>query len=331
MPNSDFVSPARCFGTSRLLYLCVAHAMAKTVSLRVDSGGQVGLDGLGAWRPQRLQEAIEALNGSVQQNVRMDPRGQGSGLAASEHVVLVSSWLVMTFMGSHGDLTSKSQLRQLTNCVRTALSEALQVCRASVHVTDMSVKGGDDSLVEMLQDGWRPNWHRQHHYFTEEGGGYKLAQMMRRGHAADAFRQMNFTRVKASYEVRVFPEMRVTSKDVVQRIDRLQIFSRFADLNHLLVRSLAHRSAHARPAEGVMLDDIGYGLREVKPRMALPAVELADCMEEGLLSDAREVHQYVIGLCCVLVLLITCAGSAIFSLKQPSLVPSRTNPLLALR
>ena len=50
----------------------------------------------------------------------------------------------------------------------------------------------------------------------------------------------------------------------------------------------------------------GYGLREVKPRMALPAVEapaflpppfasstpwqLADCMEEGLLSDAREAQ-----------------------------------------
>ncbi|CAE7545323.1 RPS13 [Symbiodinium natans] len=118
--------------------------------------------------------------------------------------------------------------------------------------------------------------------------------------------------------------MRVTSKDIVQRIDRLQIFSRFADLNHLLVRSLVHRTTHAKPAEGVMLDDIGYGLREVKPRMALPAAELVDCMEEGLLQDAREVHQYVIGLCCVLVLLITCAGSAIFSLKQPSLAPAST-------
>ncbi|CAE7599996.1 RPS13 [Symbiodinium pilosum] len=235
----------------------------------------------------------------------------------------------MTLMGSHGDTASKPQLRQLTNCVRTALSEALQVCRASVHVTDMSVKGGDDSLIEMLQEPWRPNWHHQHHFFLEEAGGRKLARMMRR--AENSFRRMNFTRVKASYEVRIFPEMRVSSKEIVQRIDRLQIFSRFADLNHLLVRSLVHRTAHAKTAEGVMLDDIGYGLREVKPRTGLPAVQLADCMEEGLLQDAREVHQYVIGLCCVLVLLITCAGSAIFSLKQPSVVPSRTNPLLALR
>ncbi|CAK9032748.1 40S ribosomal protein S13, partial [Durusdinium trenchii] len=67
-----------------------------------------------------------------------------------------------------------------------------------------------------------------------------------------------------------------------------------------------------------MLDDVGYGRREVKPRPVLPALQLADCMEEGFLQDAREAHQYVIALCCVLVLFITCAGSAIFSLKQPS-------------
>ncbi|CAK9104249.1 unnamed protein product [Durusdinium trenchii] len=146
-------------------------------------------------------------------------------------------------------------------------------------------------------------------------------------HAELLAHRVNFTRVKASYEVRIFPEMRVSSKEMVQRIDRLQIFSRFADLNHLLVRSLIHRFRD-KPAEGAMLDDVGYGRREVKPRPVLPALQLADCMEEGFLQDAREAHQYVIALCCVLVLFITCAGSAIFSLKQPSVVPSRSNPLI---
>jgi len=255
----------------------------------------------------------------------------GSFVVPVQPVVVVSSWLVVTLMGARPGLedgSDKQQLRQLTNSVRTALSEALQVCRSSLHVTDMSVKGDDDSLMEILED----HFHATHSHHLDA----QVEQLMRRNSQVkldtkfeNFHGRVNFTRVKASYEVRIFPEMRVSSKEMVQRIDRLQIFSRFADLNHVLVRSLIHR-VRSKPAESAMLDDVGYGRREVKPREVLPALQLADCMEEGLLQDAREAHQYVIAFCCILVLFITCAGSAIFSLKQPSIVPSRTNPLAAL-
>eukprot|EP00438_Fugacium_kawagutii_P031911 Skav218975 [mRNA] locus=scaffold1532:242631:253522:+ [translate_table: standard] len=257
---------------------------------------------------------------------------EGSLVVPVQPVVVVSSWLVVTLMGARNGLedgSDKKELRQLTGSVRTALAEALQVCRSSLHVTDMSIKGNDDSLMEILEDHWHGK-HQRHRLIDE---GANVAQLMRRNSKAvldDSFQNLNervnFTRVKATYEVRIFPEMRVSSKDVAQRIDRLQIFSRFADLNHILVRSLIHRVRN-KPAESAMLDDVGYGRREVKPREVLPALQLADCMEEGFLQDAREAHQYVIALCCILVLFITCAGSAIFSLKQPSIVPSRTNPL----
>lgn len=318
------VSTPSC--VSSLSFLLLPGLVAGSITARVNFDGEIS----STHAAGRGHSEAEKWNHS--RSVTLDG-GAESLVVPVQPVVVVSSWLVVTLMGARSGLedgSDKKQLRQLTNSVRTALAEALQVCRSSLHVTDMSIKGNDDSLMEILQDHWNPK-HQRHRLIEADAN---VAQLMRRNSKAskldDAFENLNervnFTRMKASYEVRIFPEMRVSSKDVVQRIDRLQIFSRFADLNHILVRSLIHRVRN-KPAESAMLDDVGYGRREVKPREVLPALQLADCMEEGLLQDAREAHQYVIALCCILVLFITCAGSAIFSLKQPSIVPSRTNPL----
>eukprot|EP00930_Biecheleria_cincta_P081333 TRINITY_DN7019_c0_g1_i1.p1 TRINITY_DN7019_c0_g1~~TRINITY_DN7019_c0_g1_i1.p1 ORF type:complete len:353 (+),score=61.87 TRINITY_DN7019_c0_g1_i1:152-1210(+) len=270
--------------------------------------------------------------------------GDGVAGASSEGApgfsVVVSSWIVMTLTG--GDPApdkEKKRLDGLAEGIRTALSEALGVCRASVHVTDMSTKDTDSSFLEVLEAHRNPRWRQhtlgdrrfQHRERVWDGHNLaKLAALMRRASHDDLddFTQLNFTHLKASYEVRIFPDMRVPVKELTSRIDRLQMFSRFADLNHVLVRNIVHGQSETL-AEAVMLDDVGYALRETKARSPLSASQMADCIEDGLLQDAREVHQYIIAFCCILVLLITCAGSAIFSLKQPSLVPSRTNPLLA--
>eukprot|EP00913_Durusdinium_trenchii_P019866 g18674.t1 len=73
------------------------------------------------------------------------PEGPNSARRAAagaelEPVVVVSSWLVVTLMGSHG--LQAPALQQLTESVRTALAESLQVCQSSLRVTDMSVKSG---------------------------------------------------------------------------------------------------------------------------------------------------------------------------------------------
>jgi len=56
--------------------------------------------------------------------------------------------------------------------------------------------------------------------------------------------------------------------------------------------------------------------------------DLEDCIEEGRLYDARNVHKYVVGLSMILIILTTCAGSSVFAMKQPNIVPSRINPLM---
>ncbi|CAE7600021.1 unnamed protein product [Symbiodinium pilosum] len=71
-----------------LFYFYAAHVMGKTINMRVDATGQIGTEGLDAWNPRRVQEAIEILNGSGWQAIRMDPRDSGSLADASEHVVL---------------------------------------------------------------------------------------------------------------------------------------------------------------------------------------------------------------------------------------------------
>lgn len=288
---------------------------------------------------------LEASQAATVDSSKASASSSGDGVAgtSSESTagssVVVSSWILLSLTG--GDFApdkQKTRLDRLAAAIRTALAESLNVCRASVHVTDMSTKDADSSFLEVLEAQWIPPWRkkrwRDHRFHRREPvwDGHNLAKMavlMRRANHFDieGFTQENFTHLKASYEIRIFPDMRVPAKDVTSNIDRLQMFSRFADLNHLLVRNILHSQSESL-ASSVMLDDVGYSVRETTARSPLSALQMADCIEDGLLQDAREVHQYVIAFCCILVLLITCAGSAIFSLKQPSLVPSRTNPLL---
>lgn len=326
---------------SRCLILIALSTCNATSHIEITAtGGSASLTPNWLWSHDQPPQAVDLRQQAAV--VGLDQGKSGHDAKTQQptpgEAVVVSSWLVMTLVGSgwpEGTLGQK-EFENLAESVRTALAEILVICRAAVHVTDLSFKEGDTSLMEALEARTHkanPHSHMQNFVGKEEmrAPSAKLAQLLRRtSHiSADAFRKMNFTRLRTSYEIRVFPEMRVASKEVVSRIDRLQIFSRFADLNHVIGRNLIHRANLAQPAEGVMLDDVGYAVREVKQRSAMSTGQLADCMEEGLLQDAREVHQYVIALSCVLVLLITCAGSAIFSLKQPSVVPSRMNPLLA--
>merc|ERR1719160_2118141 len=134
---------------------------------------------------------------------------------------------------------------------------------------------------------------------------------------------MNVTQIKAVYEARIFKEMKISDAEVGRRVDRFQVYSKFSDLNRLLSRSLALIEGHSM--SGAMLDDVGYASRHQLSRPPLSGDELADCSEEVSLHDARQIHQFIVAVSLIIVALITCAGSAIFTIKHASSVPSRMN------
>merc|ERR1719316_2103980 len=137
---------------------------------------------------------------------------------------------------------------------------------------------------------------------------------------------VNVTQIKAVYEVRIFKEMRFSDSEIGRRVDNFQIYSKFSDLNRLLGRSLAQVDGHSM--DGVMLDDVGYASRHQLWRPPLSSDELADCAEEVSLHDARQIHQFIVAVSLIMVALITCAGSTVFTIKHASSVPSRMNPLV---
>lgn len=293
--------------------------------------------------PSETRQAVDIISSEAGAFSSGIGAAGGSSESVTDYSGVVSSWILMTLSG--GDPApgkQKKRLNSAAEAIRTALAEALDVCRASVHVTDVSTRAprnSEKSFLEVLEAQWvRPSsrehtW-RDHRFQHMESvwDSRKLARMaavMRKASHID-INHNNFTFLKASYEIRIFPEMRVPAKEMASRIDRLQIFSRFVNLNHVLMHNILHGPPEI-VADAVMLDDVGYALRDddYTARSPPSTSQLADCIEDGLLQDARETHQYVIAFCCILVLLITCAGSAVFSMKQPSLVPSRAFPLLA--
>eukprot|EP00931_Biecheleriopsis_adriatica_P116812 TRINITY_DN92402_c0_g1_i1.p1 TRINITY_DN92402_c0_g1~~TRINITY_DN92402_c0_g1_i1.p1 ORF type:complete len:349 (+),score=50.46 TRINITY_DN92402_c0_g1_i1:160-1206(+) len=332
---------------ARLLRAVLLAFFLPVASIEVQVGSDGSTDHRARLESHGILGALK-VNRSMGHIAQSDKHSDKHGLIAARSSVMVSSWLAITMINANPGKMQKQELETLGNSIRVALAESLAICRASVRVKDLSMTGGDDSIAGLLQAAtereqelWRAAWQKHFKGAHDHEDGKRLAQLIRRvplqsltdESSSDDLRRMNYTRLKASYDILIFPEMRVDVKEVMQRVDHLQIFSRFANLNHALVRSLMHYARMPNPPSGVMLDDVGYSKQHVtaQPNAGLSSLELEDCLEEGYLTDAREMHQYVIACCCLLVLFITCAGSAIFSLKQPSYVPSRTNPLLVLR
>lgn len=248
---------------------------------------------------------------------------QGSDAQKS---VIINSWISMSLIGASDGPLKKEQFPWLARGIQAALSSSLGVCQTSLHVVDM-MNAGDgvisDGLVIRRHGPSRP-------FYASAALINGITRLVRSNDEKDVhkLKDMNYTRVKAFFEVRIFPAMRASSEEINARIDRLQIYSRFAELSHELVQSLGRRPT-SQTAETVLLDDIGFAVQKEELRPSLTDGELGDCIEEGMLQDARQTHQYVVALACLLVVLITCAGSSIFALKHPTLVPSRTNPLMA--
>jgi len=234
--------------------------------------------------------------------------------SAGQPAEVVSSWLLVAVLSSFDSATDKTEQNDwVAEGLRDGVASSLGVCRMAVNVVSM-----EKTRVNYLVDPFpraRKNFH-QHYSLL-----HRLQQLVRRG-SDQTLQHVNITRVRAVYEVRIFQEMRLNASEVAMKIDRLQIYSHFSEFGQWLARTLVRRGTFS-----VVLDDVGYASRQVLPRSALTRREVSDCMEEGLLRDARIAHQYVLMLAVILIILTVCVGSAVFTMKHPSSVPSRLNPL----
>lgn len=239
---------------------------------------------------------------------------ESAAVGKGDHSVVISSWALLALIGNYGGHIQQHEFPWLVSGFKNAVADSLEVCRASVNVVDMHAVNVDFIVDPEPVPRVRDRWHH--------ASLINRIQQLMRSSKERPMRHVNMTQVKAVYEVRIFPEMRRNGSEVARRIDNLQTYSKFSDLNRMLAKALVRDSS-----DGVVLDDIGYAARHELHRSALTKTELSNCVEEEMLHDARRAHQYIVILSLILVALTTCVGSAVFTIKHPSHVPSRMNPL----
>lgn len=254
---------------------------------------------------------------------------------------VVSSWVLVGMMGNFGVPLADSEKPWIIRGIRDAVADSLEVCRSSVTLVD--VRGLNVVPFSTLSAPGATTMSPATAIRSDDsalGGSMGALSVLKsmlsrrsaikaKNHGRDPFESMNITRIRATYEVRIFPAMRATVPQVARKVDLLQSYSRFNDLSRMVATTLA---ASAGPVKGdsisVVLDDLGYGSVHYLDRGDMSTDDLEDCIEEGRLYDARNVHKYVVALSMILIIMTTCAGSSVFAMKQPNIVPSRINPLM---
>lgn len=248
-----------------------------------------------------------------------------------EEVEVVTGWVLLSVvMNVEDGPLGKGDIRGLSMGVQGALSQIIEVCQASVRVADMRVVEAE-SIAELRQET-QPLAQQPAAAVPGSLVG-RLSHLMRRVSILrvrparlQQQEHLNISEVKGVYEVRIFKEMGLSAAVVASRIDRLQLYNKFAEFGSRLTRSLS--SEELRFAALVTLDDVGRAWSHTEQRPALSRDAASTCIEEELLRRARWVHQYVLVLALFIVVMIVWTGSTIFTMKQPSVVPSRMNPLI---
>lgn len=232
----------------------------------------------------------------------------------AKETTVVSGWILLLLLD--GRILHEPTVEGLKKALRSALADSFEVCHVAVKVLD--VHAVESGLMAEME---RPIEERQN------GIERKIQQLMRKVVTWNRpLNRLNLTEARAVYEVRVIKEMGVKEAEVVRHIDSLLLYNKFADLVNTLSRELALENINANAL--VTLDDVGPALRRVSLQNPLTHEEAASCQEEMLLRHAQRTHESVLILAVVLMVLIICTGSTIFTIKQPSIVPSRMNPLI---
>lgn len=234
---------------------------------------------------------------------------------------IISSWFLFHAPGNLTAALASPGLVGLVSGLREAVSATLEVCRPAVNITAIRSANLEGEIMADLESESRS----QRAKAANSGQGRAIVR--RDYDDSEMMEYLNLTQIRVAYEVRIFDEMRITEPDIARRVDRIQTYSKFADLDRMLERSLSEGDLSDLFPE-VTLDDAGFASFQQKMRPALHADDLVDCFEEGLLFDARQTHQYTMVASLILVVLIAAASSVLFTVKRTSAVPSRWNPLI---
>lgn len=267
------------------------------------------------------------------------PDGASSALAQTRSVeqVAVASWVSVLVLDK--SFVHATPLNSISNAIQAALAESLEICHSAIRVRDVHPRG-DTSVVQVQESRRKANVRRPSS--TSLAGRLSNSLM---GHfswlahvafqrrvdallelAVNSKEAQSITEVRIDYEVRVLKELEATDKEIMARVSYLEGYNMFTRFNDDFATALSREDS--KLVHKVMLEDVGPASREIVDEEDLSQSKSSACTEEGLLRNARRTHQTVLLLSIALVLLIVCTGSVVFTVKQPSLIPSRLNPLI---
>jgi hypothetical protein len=234
---------------------------------------------------------------------------------------LVTGWVLVHGLGNHTDVVQQPQVAKLTRAVRDSVADVLGTCRAAVSITDVrsiNVKLYEDSLLSHEIPTTISLSERARNTVMDWIFGHRQVD-------SASTNTVNLTQLKLWYEVRIVKEMEATQQEMADRVESLQIYTRFVDAGKLLSQSFIRTGVDFGSI--IVLDDLGPSSVEKAPRHPLDPGALLDCTEEMLLRHARFNHQYAVAAALLLAGFTACAGSAMFGMKQHSHIPSRFNML----
>lgn len=230
--------------------------------------------------------------------------------AAEGAVVVVQSWVLFHILHEYASFFSRPMDRG-SIAVQHALADALDVCRPAVRITDSRAFDIGNFERVLMQFGTHGTLQRR-----------EASQPPPR--YAEVFKLIE---VRLSFNLLIFPTMGHNASQISDRIDHLQSFASFADLDLLIGSALRDIGV----GNGAGLDDVGEGeihhASDDGPFARITADEVADCLAEDELRLARHHHHIVMVLCFALLALITCAGVALFTAQRSMVVRNRLHAL----
>jgi len=293
-------------------YLEAGHSPDAWKHREVDSNESMSIDTKAhvVAHQKQMTRAQEKSKAAVEVQSRSKSKTDDRQMPTAERaVVVVQSWVLFDVMRDHASYFG-APMDKGSIAVQNAIADALDLCRPAVRVTDARAFDIGNFERVLMQFGTH--------------GTLQRRESIAPPRYAEVFKLIE---VRLSFSIPIFTSMGYNASQVNARVDHLQSFAAFADLDLLLASALRDVGA----GNGAGLDDIGEGeihhASDDGPFTSITADEVADCLAEDDLRLARHHHHIVMVLSFALLALITCAGVALFTAQRSVVVRNRLQAL----
>lgn len=293
-------------------YLEAGHSPDAWKHREVDSNESMSIDTKAhvVAHQKQMTRAQEKSKAAVEVQSRSKSKTDDRQMPTAERaVVVVQSWVLFHVMRDHASYFG-APMDKGSIAVQNAIADALDLCRPAVRVTDARAFDIGNFERVLMQFGTH--------------GTLQRRESIAPPRYAEVFKLIE---VRLSFSIPIFTSMGYNASQVNARVDHLQSFAAFADLDLLLASALRDVGA----GNGAGLDDIGEGeihhASDDGPFTSITADEVADCLAEDDLRLARHHHHIVMVLSFALLALITCAGVALFTAQRSVVVRNRLQAL----